>query len=58
MSMKSVLMKYLRRIRIFRAYTVSFDGTVDKWGIPEWVAYELHKTPQGLGKGPKRPSNG
>lgn len=48
----------------FRAYTASFDsaddnnndGTADKWGIPEWVAYELHKTPQGLGKGPKRPS--
>ncbi len=35
--------------RFFRAYTVSFDGaddnnndgTADKWGIPEWVAYEL-----------------
>ncbi len=48
--------EYLRKIRIFRAYTVSFDGTVDKWGIPEWVAYELHKTPQGFGKGPKRAS--
>jgi hypothetical protein len=50
--------------RFFRAYTVFFDGaddnnndgTADKWGIPEWVAYELHKAPQGLGKGPKRPS--
>jgi endonuclease G, mitochondrial len=50
--------------RFFRAYTVSFDGaddnnndgTADKWGIPEWVAYELHRTPQGLAKGPKRPS--
>ena len=51
-------------VRFFRAYTVSFDsaddnnndGTPDKWGIPEWVAYELHRTPEGLGKGPKRPS--
>jgi endonuclease G, mitochondrial len=52
-------------IRHFRAYTVSFDseddnnndGSDDKWGIPEWVSYELHKTPEGIGKGPKRPSS-
>lgn len=50
--------------RFFRAYTVSFDGkddnnndgTDDKWGIPEWVAYELHKKPQDIGKAPNRPS--
>lgn len=35
----------------FRAYTTSFDGAdddnadglPDKWGVPEWVAYEVHK---------------
>ena len=51
-------------IRCFRAYTVSFDGqddndgdgSPDRWGIPEWVTYEMRKTPENLGKGPKRPS--
>jgi DNA/RNA endonuclease G (NUC1) len=35
----------------FRAYTTSFDGEddnnddgqSDKWGVPEWVAFEVHK---------------
>ncbi len=49
----------------FRAYTTSFDsaddndgnGTPDKWGIPEWVAYEIKALPPGtmLGTGPTRP---
>lgn len=49
----------------FRAYTTSFDsaddndgnGTPDRWGIPEWVAYEIKALPPGttLGGGPNRP---
>ena len=52
-------------VREFRAYTTSFDGaddndgngTADKWGIPEWVAYEIKALPPGtvLGTGPPRP---
>jgi hypothetical protein len=52
-------------VRHFRAYTTSFDGgddnnkngSSDKLAIPEWVSYELRKSPEGLGKGPKRPSS-
>ncbi len=48
----------------FRAYTTCFDGadddngdgTPDLWGIPHWVAYEMHKAPDGLGTAPDRPS--
>jgi len=37
----------------FRAYTTSFDsdddnnkdGLSDLWGVPEWVAFEIHATP-------------
>lgn len=44
----------------FRAYTTSFDGPDDnnadsrgeKWGIPEWVAYELRAEPPDLGPTP------
>ncbi len=52
-------------VREFRAYTSSFDGKdddngdarVDLWAIPEWVAYELRRTPMDLGRAPdKRPS--
>ncbi len=52
-------------VRCFHAYTVSFDGeddnnkdgSADRWGIPEWVSYEMRKAPENLGKGPKRPSS-
>jgi DNA/RNA endonuclease G (NUC1) len=47
----------------FRAYITSFDsgddnngdGTKDYWGIPEWVSYEIRKTPD-PGPGPNRPN--
>jgi DNA/RNA endonuclease G (NUC1) len=52
-------------VRHFRAYTTSFDGpddnngdgTPDKWGIPEWVAYEIKALPEGttLGAAPDSP---
>jgi endonuclease G, mitochondrial len=55
-------------IREFRAFTASFDGKddgngdgdelddKDKWGVPEWVAYEIRKAPSSLGAAPNRPS--
>jgi endonuclease G len=51
-------------VRHFRAYTTSFDsaddddgnGRGDRFGVPEWVAYELRATPVGLGDAPDRPS--
>ena len=55
-------------IREFRAFTASFDGKddgngdgddrddKDKWGVPEWVAYEIRKAPSNLGAAPNRPS--
>lgn len=55
-------------IREFRAFTASFDGAddgngdgdelddKDKWGVPEWVAYEIRKAPSSLGAAPNRPS--
>lgn len=51
-------------VRMFRAYTVSFDGTDDnngdgfgdRWGVPEWVAYEIRGRDTELPAGPKRPS--
>jgi DNA/RNA endonuclease G (NUC1) len=47
----------------FRAYNVSFDsdddddgdGKPDRWGIPEWVAYQIKSYPRRLPKYP-RPS--
>lgn len=59
--------KYLMRpadiVREFRAYVVSFDGpddddgngTEDRWGIPEWVAYEIKQHPNPPASGPPRP---
>jgi len=59
--------KYLTRpadiVREFRAYVVSFDGpddddgngTEDRWGIPEWVAYEIKQHPNPPTSGPARP---
>ncbi|MBI3736624.1 DNA/RNA non-specific endonuclease [Candidatus Sumerlaeota bacterium] len=51
-------------VRQFEAYTVSFDGPddddgdgkEDRWGIPQWVAYEIKKFPGKMGAGPPRPS--
>ena len=48
----------------YRAYTVSFDGvddndgdgTGDKWGIPEWVAYEVKGQADPPTSGPSRPT--
>lgn len=50
-------------IRMFRAFTVSFDGPddddrdgqPDMWGIPEWVAYEIRAFDSPLGNPPARP---
>jgi len=59
--------RYLTRpcdiIREFRAYVVSFDGpddndgngSRDRWGIPEWVAYEIKQHPDPPRSGPVRP---
>lgn len=50
--------------RQFRAYVVSFDseddndgdGVSDRWGIPEWVAYEIKKQDKSVkGKSAARP---
>lgn len=51
-------------VRSFRAYMTSFDsgddddgdGIADYWRVPEFVAYEIRKFDEVLGKGPKRPS--
>lgn len=45
-------------VREFRAFTTSFDGKDAgvALGVPEWVAYELRKSPDGLGSAPQRPS--
>lgn len=42
----------------FEAFVLSFDGDDDDvaMAVPEWVAYELRKTPDGLGSPPNRPS--
>lgn len=45
-------------VRQFEAFTTSFDSMADDgeaWGIPDFVAYEIKKSPK-LAKGPKRPS--
>lgn len=45
-------------VRQFEAFTSSFDSKADDgdaWGIPDFVAYEMKKSPK-LAKGPKRPS--
>jgi len=50
-------------VRVFRAYMTSFDsadddngdGKPDRWGIPEWVAYEIKRFPRQLAPGPRRP---
>ena len=51
-------------VRCFRAYTTSFDGADDddgggqgdRYGVPEWVAYELRAAPADVGDAPERPS--
>ncbi len=51
-------------VQEFEAFTASMDGndddngdgSVDVWGIPEWVAYEIKGLPIPPRKGPGRPS--
>ena len=46
------------QIREFEAFVLSFDGADDDecLAVPEWVAYELRRTPPGLGEAPERPA--
>lgn len=45
-------------IREFQAFKVSFDTDADgvALGVPDWVAYELRRTPPSEGKSASRPS--
>lgn len=45
-------------VRQFEAFLSSFDGKDDDgiaFGIPDFVAYEMHRMTKPLGKGPERP---